>query len=414
MSAKLPRSPLAPPKFPDMPPIAGVRLAVTASGMRYQGRDDLLLMAFDKGTAVAGMFTTSKAPSAPVDWCRKHLKQGRGMARALLVNAGNANAFTGKKGDQAIQDCASSVAKQLGCAKAQVMAGSTGVIGMPLDAGKIIPLLPALAANLQPNAWQAAAGAIRTTDTFAKGAAVSALIDGIEVRINGIAKGSGMIAPDMATMLAYVATDAAIPPDVLHVLLRKSVNESFNMISVDSDTSTSDTVMLFATGKSRHGPVTRAGDPRLRDFSQKLDAVMGDLARQVVRDGEGARKFIAIRVGGAASPRAAKRIAMSIANSPLVKTAIAGEDANWGRIVMAVGKAGEAANRDALVVRIGGLPVARNGMADPAYCESEVTAHMKGDEISIDVDVGVGKSAATVWTCDLTHGYIDINADYRS
>ena len=414
MSAKLPRSPLAPPKFPDMPPIAGVRLAVTASGMRYQGRDDLLLMAFDKGTAVAGMFTTSKAPSAPVDWCRKHLKQGRGMARALLVNAGNANAFTGKKGDQAIQDCASSVAKQLGCAKAQVMAGSTGVIGMPLDAGKIIPLLPALAANLQPNAWQAAAGAIRTTDTFAKGAAVSALIDGIEVRINGIAKGSGMIAPDMATMLAYVATDAAIPPDVLHVLLRKSVNESFNMISVDSDTSTSDTVMLFATGKSRHGPVTRAGDPRLRDFSQKLDAVMGDLARQVVRDGEGARKFIAIRVGGAASPRAAKRIAMSIANSPLVKTAIAGEDANWGRIVMAVGKAGEAANRDALVVRIGGLSVARNGMADPAYSESRVTAHMKGDEISIDVDVGVGKSAATVWTCDLTHGYIDINADYRS
>ena len=414
MSARLPRSPLAPPKFPDMPPIAGVRLAVAASGMRYQGRDDLLLMAFDKGTAVAGMFTTSKAPSAPVDWCRKHLKQGRGMARALLVNAGNANAFTGKKGDQAIQDCASAAAKQLGCAKAQVMAGSTGVIGILLDAGKIIPLLPALAANLQPNAWQAAAGAIRTTDTFAKGAAVSALIDGIEVRINGIAKGSGMIAPDMATMLAYVATDAAIPPDVLHVLLRKSVNESFNMISVDSDTSTSDTVMLFATGKSRHGPVTRAGDPRLRDFSQKLDAVMGDLARQVVRDGEGARKFIAIRVGGAASPRAAKRIAMSIANSPLVKTAIAGEDANWGRIVMAVGKAGEAANRDALVVRIGGLPVARNGMADPAYCESEVTAHMKGDEISIDVDVGVGKSAATVWTCDLTHGYIDINADYRS
>lgn len=414
MSAKLPRSPLAPPKFPDMPPVAGVRLAVAASGMRYQGRDDLLLMAFDKGTAVAGMFTTSKAPSAPVDWCRKHLKQGWGTARALLVNAGNANAFTGKKGDQALQDCASAAAGQLGCTKGQVMIGSTGVIGVLLDAGKITGLMPGLAANLQPDAWQAGAGAIRTTDTFAKGASATATIDGVKVRINGIAKGSGMIAPDMATMLAYVATDAAIPPDVLHVLLRKAVQASFNMISVDSDTSTSDTVMLFATGKAAHGPLTRAGDPRLRDFRQKLDALMGDLARQVVRDGEGARKFIAIRVGGAASPRAAKRIAMSIANSPLVKTAIAGEDANWGRIVMAVGKAGEAANRDALVVRIGGLPVARNGMADPAYSESRVTAHMKGDEISIDVDVGVGKAAATVWTCDLTHGYIDINADYRS
>ena len=414
MSARLPRSPLAPKKFPDMPPVAGVRLAVAASGMRYQGRDDLLLMAFDKGTVVAGMFTTSRAPSAPVDWCRKHLKQGWGPARALLVNAGNANAFTGKKGDLALQDCASAAARQLGCTRGQVMIGSTGVIGLLPDAGKITRLLPVLGKNLKPDAWQAGAGAIRTTDTFAKGASATATIDGVTVRINGIAKGSGMIAPDMATMLAYVATDAAIPADVLHALLRKAVQASFNMISVDSDTSTSDTAMLFATGKAAHGPITRAGDPRLRDFRRELDAVMGDLARQVVRDGEGARKFISIRVGGAASPRAAKRIAMSIANSPLVKTAIAGEDANWGRIVMAVGKAGEAASRDALVVRIGGLPVARNGMADPAYSESEVTAHMKGDEISIDVDVGVGKAAATVWTCDLTHGYIDINADYRS
>ncbi len=414
MSAKLQRSPLAPKKFPDMPPLAGVRLAVAASGMRYQGRDDLLLMAFDKATAVAGMFTTSKAPSAPVDWCRRHLPDGRGMARALLVNAGNANAFTGKKGDLALQDCAGATARLLGCTKPQVMIGSTGVIGVLLDAGKITGLLPTLAANLQADAWQAGAEAIRTTDTFAKGASATAKIDGVTVRINGIAKGSGMIAPDMATMLSYVATDAAIPPDVLHALLRKSVQASFNMISVDSDTSTSDTAMLFATGKATHGAITRAGDPRLRDFRQKLDAVMGDLARQVVRDGEGARKFIAIHVSGAASPRAAKRIAMSIANSPLVKTAIAGEDANWGRIVMAVGKAGEAANRDALSVRIGGLPVARNGMADPAYSESRVTTHMKGDEISIDVDVGIGKAAATVWTCDLTHGYIDINADYRS
>lgn len=414
MSAKLPRSPLAPGKFPNMPPVAGVRMSTAASGMRYQGRDDLLLMAFDKGTAVAGMFTRSRMLSTAVDWCQTHLPQGYGLARGLLVNAGIANAFTGRQGALALQSCASAAAKQLGCTKGQVMIGSTGVIGAPLDADKITKLIPGLAANLRPDGWQAGAGAIRTTDTFAKGASAIAMIDGVSVRMNGIAKGSGMIAPDMATMLAYVATDAAIPPDVLHALLRKAVQSSFNMISVDSDTSTSDTVMLFATGKAAHGPITRAGDPRLRDFRQKLDAVMGDLARQVVRDGEGARKFIVIRVGGAASPRAAKRIAMSIANSPLVKTAIAGEDANWGRIVMAVGKAGEAASRDALVVRIGGLAVARNGMADPAYSEDKVTAHMKGDEISIDVDVGVGKAAATVWTCDLTHGYIDINADYRS
>ncbi|MGK2873035.1 MAG: bifunctional glutamate N-acetyltransferase/amino-acid acetyltransferase ArgJ [Alphaproteobacteria bacterium] len=414
MSAKLPRSPLAPKNFPKMLPVAGVRLATAASGMRYQGRDDLLLMVFDKGTAVAGMFTTSKAPSAPVDWCRRQLRQGWGATRALLVNAGNANAFTGRKGDLALQTCAAAAAKQIGCTRGQVMIGSTGVIGVLLEASRITGLLAALAKKLHPNAWQAGAEAIRTTDTFAKGACATALIDGVEVRINGIAKGSGMIAPDMATMLAYVATDAAIPGDVLHILLRKAVQGSFNMISVDSDTSTSDTVMLFATGKAAHGAITRAGDPRLRDFRQKLDAVAGDLARQVVRDGEGAGKFISICVGGAASPRAAKRIALSIANSPLVKTAIAGEDANWGRIVMAVGKAGEAANRDALAVRIGGLPVARKGMADPAYSESQVTAHMQGDEISIDVDVGVGKSSATVWTCDLTHGYIDINADYRT
>ena len=414
MAASSPISPLAPKNFPRMPALAGVRLAVAASGMRYKGRDDLLLMAFDKGTSVAGMFTTSRAPSAPVDWCRKHLVNGQGHARALLVNAGNANAFTGIKGDKALRDCAAAAANQIGCTRGQVMVGSTGVIGLLLDSAKITRLLPALAANLNPDAWRAGAEAIRTTDTFAKGATATAKIDGAEVRINGMAKGSGMIAPDMATMLAYVATDATLPPDVLYALLRKSVQNSFNMISVDSDTSTSDTVMLFATSKAMHGAVLRAGDPRLRDFRQKLDAVMGDLARQVVRDGEGARKFISVRVTGAASGRAAKKIAMSIANSPLVKTAIAGEDANWGRIVMAVGKAGEAASRDALSVRIGGLPVARKGMADPAYSECKVTAHMKGQEIEIEVDVGVGRAAATVWTCDLTHGYIDINANYRS
>lgn len=414
MAAHSPLSPLAPKKFPVMPAVAGVRLAPGATGMRYKGRDDLLLMAFDRGTAAAGMFTTSKMLSIAVDWCKARLPHGYGTARGLLVNAGIANAFTGKKGDLALQACAAAAAKALACRKGEVMIGSTGVIGAQLDAAKITRLLPALAANLKPDAWQAAAGAIRTTDTFAKGATATASIDGIEVRINGIAKGSGMIAPDMATMLCYAATDAALPPDVLHALLRKAVEGSFNMISVDSDTSTSDTVLLFATGKAAHRPVMRAGDPRLRDFRRALDGVMGDLARQVVRDGEGARKFITVQVGGAASKRAAKRIAMSIANSPLVKTAIAGEDANWGRIVMAVGKAGEAADRDAMVVRIGGLPVARKGMADPAYSESLVTAHMKGEEIGIEVDVGVGGAAATVWTCDLTHGYIDINADYRS
>lgn len=414
MSAKLHRSPLAPKTFPKLLPVAGVRLAVAASGMRYQGRNDLLLMAFDKGTVGAGVFTTSKAPSAPVDWCRLQLPHGFGGVRALLVNAGNANAFTGKVGDAALKACANATAKALGCPAPRVMIGSTGVIGVALDAAKITGLLPEMVAQLDPAGWQAGAGAICTTDTFPKGACATASIDGVEVRITGIAKGSGMIAPDLATLLAYVVTDAILPGDVVHTLLRKAVEGSFNRISVDSDTSTSDTVMLFATGKSRHGPVTRASDPRLRDFRQKLNALMSDLARQVVRDGEGARKFISISVSGAASPRAAKRIALSIANSPLVKTAIAGEDANWGRIVMAVGKAGEAANRDAIVVRIGGLPVARNGMADPAYSEAQVTAHMKGSDISIEVDVGVGKAAATVWTCDLTHGYIDINADYRS
>lgn len=414
MSAKLACSPLAPKRFPDLPPVAGARLAVAASGMRYKGRDDLLLMAFDKGTVVAGVFTTSKAPSAPVDWCRGQLQQGWGAARALVVNAGNANAFTGSKGVAAAQLSARSAAQALACRKGEVMLASTGVIGVSLDGDKIVTMMPALADGLNPADWRKAAEAIRTTDTFSKGATATAKIDGVTVRINGIAKGSGMIAPDMATMLAFVATDAKIPGDVLHMLLRKAAQHSFNMTTVDSDTSTSDTLLLFATGKAVHGPVERVGDPRLRDFRAQLDAVMGDLARQVVRDGEGARKFITITVTGAASPRAAKRIAMSIANSPLVKTAIAGEDANWGRIVMAVGKAGEAASRDALVVRIGGLPVASKGMADPAYSESLVTAHMKGDEILIEVDVGVGKAAATVWTCDLTHGYIDINADYRS
>lgn len=414
MTSKFPLSPLAPAAFPVMTEVAGARMAVFASGMRYQGRDDLLLMAFDKGTSVAGMFTTSKAPSAPVDWCRRHLPQGFGTARAVLVNAGNANAFTGRQGDRAARQCAETAAKWLGCPKGQVLLGSTGVIGVPLEAEKITASLAEMAAGLHADGWSGAAEAIRTTDTFPKGATACAMIDGAAVRINGIAKGSGMIAPDMATMLAYVVTDAKIPPAILHTLLKQAVNQSFNMISVDGDTSTSDTVLLFATGKARHRPITRAGDPRLRDFRARLNEVMRDLAHQVVRDGEGASKFISIKITGAASPRAARRIAMSVANSPLVKTAIAGEDANWGRIVMAIGKAGEAADRDALRIRIGGILVAQKGAIDPDYREEKLTAYMKGDEISIEADIGVGKAESEVWTCDLTHGYIDINADYRS
>lgn len=414
MPSKFPVSPLAPAAFPAMPEVAGARMAVFATGMRYQGRADLLLMAFDKGTSVAGMFTTSRAPSAPVDWCRSHLPQGFGAARAVLVNAGNANAFTGRQGDRVARQCAEAAAKLLGCPKGQVMLGSTGVIGVPLQHEKITGVLPEMVADLRADGWRGAAHAIRTTDTFAKGATAAAMIDGVEVRISGIAKGSGMIAPDMATMLAYVVTDAKIPPAVLHALLKQAVNQSFNMISVDGDTSTSDTVLLFATGKAKHRPITRAGDPRLRNFRARLNEVMRDLAQQVVRDGEGARKFISVKITGAASPRAARRIAMSVANSPLVKTAIAGEDANWGRIVMAIGKAGEAADRDALRIRIGGILVAQKGAIDPAYREEKLSAYMKGAEILIEADVGVGRAAAEVWTCDLTHGYIDINADYRS
>ena len=414
MSSKFPVSPLAPAAFPAMPAVAGARMAVYASGMRYHGRDDLLLMTFEKGTSVAGMFTTSKAPSAPVDWCRSHLPKGYGAARAVLVNAGNANAFTGRHGDRAARQCAEAAAKLLGCPKGQVLLGSTGVIGVPLEPEKITAPLAKMIVDLRADDWSGAAQAIRTTDTFAKGATATAMIDGVEVRISGIAKGSGMIAPDMATMLAYVVTDARIPPAVLHALLKRAVNQSFNMISVDGDTSTSDTVLLFATGRAKHRPITRAGDPRLRDFRARLNEVMRGLAHQVVRDGEGARKFISIRITGAASPRAARRIAMSVANSPLVKTAIAGEDANWGRIVMAIGKAGEAADRDALRILIGGILVARNGAIDPSYREEKLAAYMKGQEISIEADIGVGKAAAEVWTCDLTHGYIDINADYRS
>ncbi|MBM3556944.1 MAG: bifunctional glutamate N-acetyltransferase/amino-acid acetyltransferase ArgJ [Alphaproteobacteria bacterium] len=411
--AKIPVSKLAPERFPDTPEIAGVRLGCRGTGIRYSGRDDLLMVEFAAGTTVAGTFTKSLCPSAAVDWCKANLPGGQ--ARVLVVNAGNANAFTGKAGVEANMAIGEAAAKLAGCTRKQVFIASTGVIGDPLPHAKITGALKALHATLAPSGWRRAADAIRTTDTFAKAASRTARIEGERFIINGIAKGSGMIAPDMATLLAFVMTDAKLPANVLQALLGPATEQSFNAITVDGDTSTSDTLLVFATGQGPKMPAIKdAKDPRLADFKRKLEEVLLDLAQQVVRDGEGAGKFVAITVSGAASPAAAQRIGKSIANSPLVKTAIAAGDANWGRIIMAVGKAGEKANRDKLSLQIGGMPVAENGQVSPAYQEARVAAHLKGKEITIVVDVGVGKGKATVWTCDLTHGYIDINGAYRS
>ena len=406
------RSPLAPAHFPQMPEVAGVRLAATACGIRYKGRTDLLLAEIGKGATVAGVFTRSKTASAPVEWCRAALKSGR--VRAVVVNSGNSNAFTGKAGRAAVRKTAEAAARSVGCRPNEVFVASTGVIGEPLPAEKIVGALPALAAAASPSAWLPAAEAIMTTDTFPKGATRTATIAGKKVILNGIAKGSGMIAPDMATMLAFIFTDAAIPARVLQSLLGQANARSFNSITVDGDTSTSDTAILAATGKAVHKKVSRAGDAHLSDFRRQLECLMRDLAQQVVRDGEGAQKFVTLTVTGAASESAARKIGLAVGNSPLVKTAVAGEDANWGRIVMAVGKSGEKANRDRLKIKIGGVLVAKNGAVVPGYDEAPVAAHMKTRDIAIEVDVGVGKGTATVWTCDLTHGYIAINAAYRS
>jgi glutamate N-acetyltransferase/amino-acid N-acetyltransferase len=406
-------SPLAPKRFPRLPDVAGVRLAAGSAGLGYRGRRDLLLVELAPGTTAAGVLTRSSTAAPPVDWCRAGLKGGR--ARALVVNAGNANAFTGRVGLDAVETTARAAAKAIGGQPAEVFVASTGVIGEPLPVERLVRALPGLKRRLESGAWKAAADAIRTTDTYAKGAGAVAEIDGRAINIVGFAKGSGMIAPDMATMLAFVFTDARLPAPVLKSVLRSANARSFNAITVDSDTSTSDTVLLFATGKGpSHRPVETATDPCLKDFRAKLGAVMTDLAQQIVRDGEGASKFVTVTVTGAESARAARRIALAIANSPLVKTAIAGEDANWGRIVMAVGKAGEKADRDRLAIRIGDVLVAEHGAVHPDYVEAEAARHMKGREIDIAVDVGVGRGRATVWTCDLTHGYIDINADYRT
>ena len=406
------RSPLAPAVQPSLAPVPGVRLAALHAGIRYRNRKDLCLVALDVGTTVAGVFTKSSTAAAPVDWCRTALRGGR--ARAIVVNSGNANAFNGAAGMVAVERTATATASIAGCGEHEVFIASTGVIGEPLPVEKIEAALGAAHDALAPDAWTDAAEAILTTDTFEKLATAGAEIDGAPVTINGIAKGSGMIHPNMATMLAFVFTDAAIAAPALQALLADTNERSFNAITVDGDTSTSDTVLLCATGRAGHSPIDDPDDPRLAGFRRALEAVLVDLAQQIVRDGEGASKFITIHVTGAASDGSAKTIALAIANSPLVKTAVAGEDANWGRIVMAVGKSGEPADRERIAIRIGGYDVAQAGSRVPGYDEGPIAAHMKGEEIEIGVDVGVGDGRATVWTCDLTHGYISINADYRT
>ena len=416
MSESSPVSPLAPAAFPELPPVAGVLLAAHAAGLRYHGRPDVMLAALAPGSRVAGVFTRSRCASAPVDWCRKHL--ARGGARAVLCNAGNANAFTGTAGEAAVLESARAVAAALEADPADVYLASTGVIGEPLGADAMRAAVGKAAEALAPPAperWRAAADAIRTTDTFAKGAGGEARLDGETVRVAGIAKGSGMIAPDMATMLAFAFTDADLPAPVLQTLLAGAVDRSFNRITVDSDTSTSDSVLFFATGAVKPArPVTEASDPRLAEFGALLDATMLDLAHQIVRDGEGARKFVEVTVEGAESDEAARRIALSIGNSPLVKTMLAASDANWGRLVMAVGKAGEAADRDRLRLWIGDEQCAEGGRVREGYSEARATEHLEGAEVRLRADVGVGAGRGTIWTCDLTHAYIDINAGYRS
>lgn len=408
-------SPLAPKSFPDLPEIEGVRFAAGAAGIRYKNRTDLMLAVFEKGTQVAGVFTTSKCASAPVEWCRARLKGGK--ARALVVNSGNANAFTGRTGMEAAKFTAALAAKAVGAPQPEIFLASTGVIGEPLDASKFEGVLEEVAARAAPDGLLEAAKAIMTTDTYPKVSAARATLGGAEVLLSGMAKGAGMIAPDMATMLAFVFTDAPIAAAALQSMLAKSAEGTFNAITVDGDTSTSDTLLLFATGAAakRGAPkITAANDRRLAPFKAALSGLLLDLAHQVVKDGEGARKFVEVKVTGAVSARSAKKIAFSIANSPLVKTAIAGEDANWGRVVMAVGKAGERAERDKLSIWFNDVRVAHKGQRDPAYNEVEVSSLMRAPEIKIRADLALGRGEATVWTCDLTKDYVAINGDYRS
>ena len=400
------KSPLAPAHFPDLPPIAGLTFASGQCQVKYSDKTDVLLAQFSPGTVAAGVFTKSKTAAAPVDWCRAILSNTE--ARGLVVNSGNANAFTGRAGVETVETMATSAAELINCAPAQVYIAQTGVIGEPVAVERITDNLPELYRHMGSD-WTGAAAAICTTDTYLKGAIRTVECGGKTVKIAGIAKGSGMIAPDMATMLGFIFTDAAITKVSLQSMLEESAELSFNAITVDSDTSTSDTVLAFATGQAGNSPSADIGG-----FKEAFQDIMLDLAHQIVRDGEGATKFVEINVSGAESNRAAKTIGLAIANSPLVKTAIAGEDANWGRVVMAVGKSGESADRDKLAISMGGIEIARNGSVIPGYDEAPVAKHMKGQDILIHVDVGVGGGQATVWTCDLTHGYISINADYRS
>ncbi len=411
---KLARSPLAPKRFVTLEPVAGVRLAGRAVGLKkHKGVKDLMVAELAPGTTVAGVLTRSKCPSAPVDWCRSILP--RGSARVLVVNSGNANAFTGNVGYQQVVQTAGEAANLFGCRAQDVYIASTGVIGEPRAPDYIASKLAKMKKVLSEKGWRTAAEAIMTTDTFPKMASRKVMIGKAEVTLSGFAKGSGMIAPDMATMLSFVFTDAKIPAKVLQSLIRSANEDSFNAITVDSDTSTSDTALLFATGQAKGQPrITSAGEKVLTEFKAALKDIFVDLAQQIVRDGEGAQKFVTINVRGAESKRAARTVGLAIANSPLVKTAIAGEDANWGRIVMAVGKSGEKADRDKLSVGVGGVEITRNGQLVSGYNEAPVAAHMKGQEIVIDVDLGIGRGRGTVWTCDLTHVYITINADYRS
>jgi glutamate N-acetyltransferase / amino-acid N-acetyltransferase len=414
-------SPLAPTDVPEMPAIAGVKLATAAAGIRYKGRTDVLLAVMDKGTTVAGVFTKSKCPSAPVEWCRAKLAKGgsskAGFARALVVNSGNANAFTGKTGKHSTALTAQIAAKAVGCNTNEVYLASTGVIGEPLDATKFNGVLGTLAEQAAPGDWMTAAKAIMTTDTFPKVATKTIKLGKAKVTINGMAKGAGMIMPDMATMLSFVFTDAPLSSAVLQSLLKSGVEDTFNALTIDSDTSTSDTLLAFATGAAAaHGApkISRASDPRLKAFTKAFREVLADLSEQVARDGEGARKLVEIIVDGATTKASARKIAMSVANSPLVKTALAGEDANWGRVVMAVGKAGEPANRDKLSISFNGIRVAKSGARDPSYNEAEVSQAMKNSKIQIKIGLGLGKGRDRVLTCDLTKEYVAINGDYRS
>jgi glutamate N-acetyltransferase/amino-acid N-acetyltransferase len=407
----LPKSPLAPNVFPDLEPVKGMVCSVSRARYKEWDRCDLTFVELAEGTTIAGVTTRSQCPSPEVEWCREALKGG--SARALVVNAGNANAFTGNRGRAAVEAIAEKAAGHCGCAPAEVFIASTGVIGVPLPIDRAEAGLEA-AFSARQASWEDAATAIGTTDTFPKGATASAVVDGKIVHISGIVKGSGMIAPDMATMLGFLFTDAAVEPALLQEMLNAAVARTFNCITVDSDTSTSDTVLLFATGKAGNAPLASHDDPGADAFAAAIEQICRELAQLVVRDGEGASKFVEVCVEGAESDESARKVALSIANSPLVKTAIAGEDANWGRVVMAVGKAGEPADRDRLSIRFGATQVACNGLAVEDYDEAPVAAHLKGQEIEIGVDLGLGEGRATVWTCDLTHGYISINADYRT